>query len=126
MPTCWRVMLSHLWDQAKYEHDFLLQPEVRRLAQSKGRCRMKLCPQKGDIISFVYKGKIVMRGECESNGFEVGTAHQTHSCNIGDNRPHSDPQEFAWVIITVVGLSEDIRKTGQRTWAKMPVPVSSV
>ena len=91
-------MLSNLWNQEKYEHDFHLQPEVRRLAQSKGRCRMKLCPQKGDNISFVYKGKIVMRGECESIGFEVGTAHQTHSCNIGDNRPHSDPHEFAWVI----------------------------
>ena len=121
MATHWRVMLSALWNQEKYEDDFYLQPEVRRLAQSKGRCQMIVCPQKDDRVSFVYKGKIVMKGVCETDGFEVGTAHRAHSCNMGDVRPHSVASEFAWIRITDVSLSEEFRRTGQRTWAKMPV-----
>ena len=81
---------------------------------------MVSCPQKGDTISFVYKGKVVMRGHMDSEGFERGVAHQEHSCNIGEQRPHAETLEFAWVNITDIGLSEAIRHTGQRTWAKMP------
>ena len=122
MPSSWRVMLnSSLWNQKKYEDDFHSRPEVRRLSQSKGACRMVSCPQMGDLVSFVYKGKIVMKGCVDSNGFEHGVDHQAHSCNIGETRIHSVTTEFAWVRILNVGLSEDIRKTGQRTWAKMPV-----
>ena len=122
MSISWRVMLnSRLWNQNKYEEDWITRPEVRRLAQSKGRCNMVSYPKIGDLVSFVKKGKIVMRGIVESNGFENGTAHQEHSCNIGEMRPHSTPREIVWVRITEVGLSENIRPTGQRTWAKMPV-----
>ena len=74
MPNSWRVMLnSRLWNQSKYEEDFVIRPEVRRLAQSKGRRRMVKCPKKGDMASFVLKGKVVMRGIVESDGFENGT-----------------------------------------------------
>ena len=115
----WRVHLSfHFWDQKKYEHTFHLQD---RLAQSKGRKHMVLCPKKGDIVSFVYKKKVVMRGIYDSVGFEEGTAHRDHPCGIGNDRPHTVPPYFGWVIINTVGLSEDIRRTGQNTWAKMPV-----
>ena len=121
MSISWRVMLnSSKWNQKKYENDFREQPEVRRLAQSKGRCKMVSCPKKGDLVSFVFKGKIIMRGVVDSNGFEYGTEHQLHSSNIGEYRPHAEIKEFVWVKITEVGLSEEIRKTGQRTWAKMP------
>jgi hypothetical protein len=122
MATAWRVMLnSHLWKQEQYENDFASNPEVRLLAQSKGRCHMISCPKKGDIAFFVLKGKIVMRGIVESDGFEHGTAHQDDLHNDGANRPHADTEEFAWIKIEEVGLSENIRLTGQRTWAKMPI-----
>ena len=122
MTTTWRVMLNYrLWNQKKYEDDFASRPEVRRMAQSKGRCRMISCPKKGDLVNFVMKGKIVMKGKVDSDGFVIGTEHQEHSCNAGENRSHSLPTEFAWIKIEKVGLSEDIRPTGQRTWAKMPV-----
>ena len=122
MPNSWRVMLSSsLWNQKKYEEDFATRPEVRRLAQSKGRCKMVSVPKIGDMVSFVMKGKIVMKGIVESNGFENGTDHKEHSCNVGVMRYHSIPTEFVWVRIEEVGLSENIRPTGQRTWAKMPV-----
>jgi len=122
MPNSWRVMISSsLWNQKKYEEDFATRPEVRRIAQSKGRCKMVSCPKVGDMVSFVMKGKIVMRGIVESNGFENGTDHREHSCNVSEMRPHSNPNEFSWVRIIEVGLSENIRHTGQRTWAKMPV-----
>ena len=111
-------MLSALWNQVKYEHDYHLDPE-KVLPQSKGQCRMVTCPKQADLVSFVYRGKIVMRGRVISEGFVNGTEHQVHSCNLGDTRPHSVPQEYAKVKITDVGLSESIRKTGQRTWAKM-------
>lgn len=115
-------MLNHrLWDQTKYEEDFATRPEARRILQSKGACKMKFCPKMGDSVSFVLKGKIVMKGIVESDGFVNGTAHQEHSCNKGTLRAHAVPNEFAWVKIEKVGLSEDIRCTGQRTWAKMPV-----
>ena len=115
------MLNSSLWNQTKYEEDFLRRPEVRRIAQSKGRCKMVNCPKKGDLASFVLKGKVVMRGVVESDGFTSGTDHQEHSCNVGSVRSHTTPSEFAWVRITEVGLSEDIRSTGQRTWAHFPV-----
>lgn len=115
------MLNSRLWNQKRFEEDFLLRPEVRRLAQSKGRCRMVSCPKKGDEVFFVIKGKIVMRGTVDSDGFQEGTAHQEHSCNIGDAREHSVPNEFTWVKIEEVGMSQSIRGTGQRTWAKMPI-----
>ena len=118
----WRVMLNHrLWNQKQYEEDFAVRPEVRRLAQSKGRCRMISCPKKGDITLFVLKGKIVMKGIVESDGFEHGLDHQEHSCNTGTIRSHALVNEFAWVRIEEIGLSEYIRPTGQRTWAKVSV-----
>jgi hypothetical protein len=115
------MLNSSKWDLKKYEEEFATYPEKRRLAQSKGRCRMIVCPTMNDSVAFVMKGKIVMRGIVESNGFENGVCHQEDSCNVGDVRPHSVPTEFVWVRITEVGLSESIRNTGQRTWAKMPV-----
>ena len=122
MSNSWRVMLSsRLWDQSKYEREIVTHPELKRLAQSKGRRHMVKCPKKGDLVSFVFKGKIVMRGTVDSDGFENGTWHREHSCNIGESRPHTDPTEFIWINITEVGLSEDIRFTGRSTWAKMPV-----
>lgn len=114
------MLNSSKWNQKKYENDFREQPEVRRLAQSKGRCKMVSCPNKGDLVSFVFRGKVIMRGIVDSNGFEYGTEHQLHSSNIGEYRSHAEIEEFVWVKITEVGLSEEIRKTGQRTWAKMP------
>ena len=109
------------WNQNKYEENFMLRPEVRRLAQSKGMCIMRLCPKKGDVASFVLNKKVVMRGIVDSDGFENGTDHQHHSCNIGATRPHSLSTQVVWIRITEIGLSEDIRLTGQRTWAKMPL-----
>ena len=115
--TSWRVMLNHrLWKQSQYEKDFYA---PKRLAQSKGRCKMVSCPKKGDLVSFVCKGKIIMKGIVDSDGFEHGTEHQTDPYNDGTLRRHSIPDEFAWIIITEVGLSEYIRPTGQRTWAKI-------
>ena len=122
MPISWRVMLNaRRWNQNKYEEEFVLSPEVRSLAQSKGMCHMVLCPKKGDEASFVLRGKVVMRGIVDSNGFENGVDHKQHSCNTGEARPHAVPEQFVWIRITEIGLSEDIRPTGQRTWAKMPV-----
>lgn len=120
MTTNWRVMLnSKLCDQKKYEEDFDIRPEARRIEQSKGRCRMVSLPKRGDTVSFVLKGKIVMRGIIYSNGFENGTDHQEHSCNNGSIRLHAIPNEFARIKIEEVGISENIRWTGQRTWAKI-------
>jgi hypothetical protein len=122
MTTVWRVMLNtRLWKQDKYEEDFRSRPEVRRLPQSKGRCRMVSCPNRGDDVFFVYRGKIVMKGVVDSDGFENGTEHQEHSCNSDNTRIHATPTEFAWIKITEVGLSENIRRTGQRTWLKITV-----
>ena len=121
MTTIWRVMLNQsLWNQNKFRLDFLRCPEeVCRIPQSKGRCRMISCPKKGDIVKFVLNGKIVMTGIVDSNGFETGTSHQDDIYNKGKLRPHSTPTEFVWIIIKEVGLSENIRHTGQRTWVKI-------
>ena len=122
MSTSWRVVLSSkLWDQKKFEEEFALDPENRRIAQSKGTRHMVSCPQKGDNVSFVLKGNVVMRGVVESDGFENGTAHQNDSCNKGNVRPHATIPQFVWIRIKEIGLSECIRHTGQNTWAKMPL-----
>ena len=124
MATTWRVVMnSKLWNQKQYELDFVNRPEVRRLAQSKGRAIMKdcNCPNRGDYVLFVTKNKIVMRGVVDSDGFENGIDHQAHSCNNGDLRPHAIPNKFAWVRIIEVGLSIDIPYKGHRTWVKMKI-----
>jgi hypothetical protein len=120
--TSWRVMHNpRIWDQARYAHDFTNGSlKDRRIAQSKGCCTMVSCPEKGDTVSFVSKGRIVMKGIIESNGFQLGTDHQEDVYNTGGGRAHAIPLEFAWIRIIEVGLSEPIRRTGQRTWAKMP------
>jgi len=119
MAANWRVMLSSkLWDQAAYERNWLSQPEVP-LAQSKGKARMVRCPKLGNSVSFVLKGRIVMRGIMVSDGFLAGTEHQEHSCNRGLERVHAEHPEFASVRITeILKVPEEIRKTGQRTWAR--------
>jgi hypothetical protein len=113
----WRVMHSSKWNQKKYEQNWRNLSETRRLPQSMGKKPPKIPPKRGDVVYFVFKRKIVMKGKVCSN-VEIGNYHQIHSCNIGTNRPHSEPSEFIWINITEVGLSENVRKTGQRTWVK--------
>jgi hypothetical protein len=121
--TVWRVNTNKkLWNQSKYEEDWKNYPEVRRLPQSKGNSKMVNCPKKGDEVVFVYDKKIVMKGIIDSDGFEErneqNAPHRYHSSNIGGNRPHTICNEFIWVYITEIGLSEDARHRGQRAWMK--------
>jgi len=96
--SVWRVLLNdRLWDQAAYAERHAAFPEVRRLPQSKGRCAMRIVPKKDDLVLFVIKGHVIMKGFIEEDGFRVGTAHREHSCNLGSVRAHSPPNEFAWV-----------------------------
>lgn len=113
-------MLSKLWSQERFVNECWPRPECRRLAQSKGRARMVQVPQRGDTVDFVLKGYIVMKGIIDSDGFEVGTYHQEHSCNIGDSRPHAENLEFIWVKIIDITVNEPVLHTGQRTWLKNP------
>ncbi len=48
-----------------------------------------------------------MKGIIETDGFI-----------IGEKRIHTETLEYAWVNIIKIGLSEDIRNTGRRTWIK--------
>ena len=119
MTRSWRVNINkYLWDQEWYEAVCHTHPEERRLAQSKGRARMRICPAKGDNVVFVVKGVIRMKGVVESDGFLEGTDHQRSPYNMGATRLHAEHPEFAWIRITDIGLSQQIRKTGQRTWAQ--------
>ena len=122
--TSWRVMLNKkLWKQDNYEAKWK-DPETRRLAQSKGAGRMVKCPKKGDRVAFVYAGVIVMVGFIDEDGFVSGQNHQRHSCNDGEKRPHAEMNEFTWIDIKRVGLSQPIRTTGQRTWATLPIELN--
>jgi predicted RNA-binding protein len=120
----WRVIINaDNWDQSKYEREWAMRPEQKRFAQTKGTARMVVVPRKNERINFVMKGEIVMRGYVESEGFIQGEIHkEEHSCVKGTlrDRPWDHINEYAWVKITEVGLNEPIKRTGQRTWAKMP------
>jgi hypothetical protein len=117
--STWRVVLnSKLWNQEKFEEDFLNE-KVNRIPQSKGRCIMKKCPKKNDIVFFVIKKKIRMKGVVEIDGFIEGNNHQDDIYNTGEIRKHSEVEEFTWVNITEVGLNETIIHMGQRTWVKL-------
>lgn len=88
--TRWRVVLnSKLWNKEKYEKDFYTFPNVKYIPQSKGRCTMVSCPEKNDIVYFVYKKKIIMKGIVVSDGFITGSSHQTDTYNLGEVRSHS-------------------------------------
>ena len=82
---------------------------------------MVRCPKKEDRVVFVLKGNIIMEGVVDSDGFENGKYHQLHSCNLGGNRPHAEMEEFVWINITSVDLSQPVKKSGQRTWAKINI-----
>jgi hypothetical protein len=113
MVSIWRVLLSSkLWNQYKYEKDWVSYPEIRRLPQSRGRAK------KNDIVYFVYNRKIVMKGYVDSDKFEENSKLQFHSCNIGNNRQH-DVHEYVYIYVTEIGLSENIAWKGQRTWVKL-------
>ena len=78
----WRVLINpKLWDQKEFVRKFNELPEESYLRQSKGRCVMRSVPKTGDTILFVIKGRVVMKGIMESDGFEIGSAHRVHSCN---------------------------------------------
>jgi hypothetical protein len=118
--TVWRVLLNHkLWKQEEYERLWDELPEVHRFAQSKGRCAMRIVPQKGDTILFVIQGRIRMKGIALHSGFRTGSAHREHSCNTGAVRAHAEVDEYTWIKITEIRLSEPIDWKGQRTWAKL-------
>ena len=125
-PIVWRVLLSSReWDQEKYQWGCALNPAMKRLPQSKGRCHMVECPVAGDGAIFVYKNKVVMTGIVEESGFRMGTEHQEHPCNLGIRREHAVPSEFTWIQINELGLSLDTGHIGkfpwkgQRTWVKV-------
>lgn len=124
--TTWRVLINGKnWDQQKYEDEWRNgpHPEQKGFAQTKGRAKMAVVPRKNDRVNFVISGKIVMRGYVEDDGFLIGDAHKDeHSCVKGllRDRPWDHVNEFLWVTIEEVGLSIPIKRTGQRTWAKMP------
>ena len=119
----WRVNLSaKLWNQNEFVRLYNLQNEADRtkyrLAQSKGNRHMVNMPHQGDLVKFVLKGKIVMKGVFDCQEFIIGIEHQSSSCNIGkiEDRIHSLNQEYAWVRITEVGLNQTVPFTGQATW----------
>jgi hypothetical protein len=120
----WRVILSDkYWDQQKYVELWKKgHPQDRMLSQSKGNRHMKVCPQKGDHVAFVYKGAIAMRGIVVSDGFLNGTEHQRHVCNIGEDRVHASEPIYARIQITELCdyvNGPKVRRTGQSTWAKV-------
>ena len=76
----WRVILnSKLWDQKLYENDWIINKEIRRIAQSKGNCKIVNCPVLNDTVDFVINGKIVMKGIIETDGFIIGNEHQKYN-----------------------------------------------
>jgi hypothetical protein len=118
--STWRVLINpKLWDQEEFIRKYNAFPEDSFLSQSKGRCAMRSLPKAGDTILFVIKGRVVMKGLMESDGFITGTAHRVHSCNRGPIRSHTDVPEFALVKILTTGLDDPIEWKGQRTWAKV-------
>jgi hypothetical protein len=125
-PIVWRVLLSSKeWDQKKFEEECAVNPAMKRLPQSKGRCPMVEYPWKGDGVIFVFQNKVVMSGIVEQNGFLEGPDHQEHTCNVGLRREHAVPSQFTWIQITELGLSLDTGHVGkfpwkgQRTWVKV-------
>jgi len=124
--TTWRVLINpEKWDQRKYVDEWNgPRPEQKRFAQTKGRAKMRTVPRKNDRVNFVISGKIVMRGYVDTDGFLEGDAHKDeHSCVKGTlrERPWDHVNKYLWVKIDeILKVPELIRRTGQRTWAKMP------
>lgn len=84
------------------------------IKQSKGRARMRIVPQIGDSVAIAWKSHIHMRGKVVQ-GFINGTEHQEDEENIGDNRPHAEPEYYATLEIKSVPNPVRIPFTGQRT-----------
>ena len=124
IPRIWRVGIDKdLWDQAGYEHLCTLEPDRKRLPQSKGGFQYKKVPLTGDIALFVIKGVIVMIGIVEGDGyggdsFGEGTEHQNHPCNRGAVRLHAQPTQRIWVnIIQFVSIPG--MPSARLTWMEM-------
>jgi hypothetical protein len=116
----WRINLNgKLWKQDAFA-DQWKKGERQLLAQSKGNARMVALPKRGDSVAFVLKGKIVMRGTVNSDGFLEGTAHQNDQNNQGSTRAHAETKQFAWILINeVLAEPRAVPLTGQRTWLKV-------
>lgn len=130
--TTWRVLINPKnWDQQKFADEWNgSRPEQKEkgFPQTKGCAKMKTVPRKNDRVNFVISGKIVMRGYVDTDGFLEGDAHKdehscVNSCVKGTlrERPWDHVNEYLGVKIDeILKVPELIRRTGQRTWAKMP------
>ncbi len=123
MSTSWRVIINpKLWNYEEFVNEWkTLGEEEKMIPQSKGKCIMKKCPIKNDIVYFVIKGKIKMEGIVVSETFEVGEEHKNNKNNIRIERPHEIVNEFVWIKIIRVDLNIPIKHMGQRTWVKFNV-----
>lgn len=89
MTTSWRVIInSKLWNYRQFVDEWKSSGEKGMIPQSKGRCIMKKCPVKNDVVFFVIKGTIRMKGYVVSETFEVGECHKGDRHNEGIERPH--------------------------------------
>lgn len=85
--------------------------------QSKGRARMRVVPHVGDNVVVAWKGRIRMRGTV-TQGFVAGTEHQTDNANLGNNRPHAEPEYYATIELRSVVDPVRIPFTGRQTWVR--------
>lgn len=63
-----------------------------------------------------------MEGKVETNVLTDPDWTRFHSCNIGDERPHSDHSQ-AYVMVEISQIYRDnervrVNHTGQRTWLR--------
>jgi hypothetical protein len=91
--------------------------QIITIHQSKGRARMRIVPHVGNDVSIVWEGHIRMKGKV-IQGFTAGLEHQNDNANIGNDRPHAEPEYYAILELRSVPHPIRIPFTGTRTWVK--------
>lgn len=113
-PTTWTVR----WNSKLYNVDDRYAEGLEKsmtIHQSKGKARMKTVPHIGDNVNIVWNGHIRMQGKV-TQGFIPGTEHQTDEANLGNDRPHAEPEYYAILELKSVINPVRIPFTGRRTW----------
>lgn len=113
-PTTWIVR----WNSKLYDVGNRYAKGLKKsiiIHQSKGRARMRIVPHIGDNVNIAWNGHVRMRGKV-IQGFTPGTEHQTDNSNLGNDRPHAEPEYYAVLELQSIINPVRIPFTGRRTW----------
>jgi len=118
VPISWRVLINDkYWDYKKFIKNY---NETKNIYQTKGHKHMVTLPKKNDIVYYILKQQIIMKGIIDNETFIQGDLHKNDQCII-DKSKFNDLDEYIICKITEIYNSpyKRVKHVGQNTWCRI-------